>query len=126
MLPARPGYLLLFGIALSAVPAPGRVPHSETAASGPPASATAPASPEAPVQVTTDTAEYCASLARRIDEEEQAAAANPQPDPASPALAHADQVVMLTTEGRRMCDQGLVVGGILRLRRAWTLLHPGG
>jgi hypothetical protein len=35
----------------------------------------------------------------------------------------ADEVAMLSTEGRRMCDKGLVLGGIARLRRAWMLLH---
>ena len=37
------------------------------------------------------------------------------------------EVMALSTEGQRMCDQGLTRGGILRLRRALMLmLHQDG
>ncbi len=32
------------------------------------------------------------------------------------------EVMVLSSEGQRMCDQGLTRGGILRLRRALVLL----
>jgi hypothetical protein len=34
-------------------------------------------------------------------------------------------VGLLAMEGQRMCDRGLVRGGILRLRRALLLLRTG-
>jgi hypothetical protein len=73
--------------------------------------------------VTTDTPEYCSALAQRIDHDQQI---NPQltRHENTPVVNTADQVVILASEGRKMCEQGLVVGGIARLRRAWMLLHP--
>ncbi len=76
-----------------------------------------------PLRVTTDTPEYCSLLAQRIDHDQQARRQPARPEN-PPVVGNADQVVMLSSEGRKMCEQGLVVGGIARLRRAWMILHP--
>ncbi len=67
-----------------------------------------------PVVVTTDTPEYCHNLFVRISEAIQAATTPPPIEVAS-----------LSTEGERMCKDGLTRGGILRLRRALMILQQG-
>jgi len=64
-----------------------------------------------PMQVTSDTPEYCWQLAAEVAEARRAA---PSPPP---------RVRVLTSEGQRMCGNGMVRGGILRLRRALLLLR---
>jgi len=68
----------------------------------------------APSVVTTDTPEYCQKLSDRIGQEIQTATGPPPVEVAS-----------LSTEGRRMCHDGLTRGGILRLRRALLILEQG-
>ena len=63
-----------------------------------------------PMQITTDTAAYCGQLSDQVARA-QAHAATVPPD-----------VPRLATEGRRLCDKGLIRPGIERLRRAWMLL----
>src|SRR5580692_11397782 len=65
--------------------------------------AAAAAGASTPAVVTTDTPEYCQKLFDRIDQAIQAATAPPPVEVAS-----------LSTEGRRMCNDGLTRGGILR------------
>ena len=57
--------------------------------------------------LTTDTPAYCAQLVRQVAERH------------SPSL----DVQRLLAEGREMCENGEVRGGIRRLRRALVLLH---
>ena len=57
--------------------------------------------------LTTDTASYCAQLAKQVA------------DRHSTLL----DVQRLLAEGREMCDRGQVRGGIKRLRRALVMLH---
>jgi hypothetical protein len=63
-----------------------------------------------PMRVTTDTLEYCLQLHGKVDEMVQIA---PSPPP---------EVTSLETEGQRLCGQGQLRGGILRLRRALMLM----
>jgi hypothetical protein len=65
------------------------------------------------MRVMSDTPEYCWHLANEVAAE-QHEAREPSPD-----------VRMLAGEGQRMCDHGLIRGGILRLRRALLLLRAG-
>src|ERR1700728_4174195 len=67
-----------------------------------------------PVVVTTDSPEYCQKLSDRISQAIHAATAPPPVEVAS-----------LSTEGERMCNDGLTRGGILRLRRALLILEQG-
>jgi hypothetical protein len=64
-----------------------------------------------PMPVITDTPEYCWHLAAEVAEARRTAPTTPPP------------VRVLAAEGRRMCDNGMVRGGILRLRRALLLLR---
>ncbi len=57
--------------------------------------------------LTTDTPAYCAQLARQVAEHH------------SPLL----DVQRLLAEGREMCEQGQIRGGIRRLRRALVMLR---
>lgn len=59
--------------------------------------------PPATVTVTTDSADYCDSLARRR--------------PSQPTA----EVARLWREGKTMCDEGHVRSGIMQLRRALLL-----
>jgi hypothetical protein len=70
--------------------------------------------PQPPMRVMTDTPEYCQHLQRVVDRL-QAATQKQSPD-----------IAMLSNEGKLMCAQGLVKGGIARLRSALNLLHTGG
>ena len=67
----------------------------------------------APPQVTTDTPQYCLLLLDRVSE---LVRINTHPP---------EEVTNLSTEGQRMCDQGQTRGGIMRLRRALSLLRQG-
>lgn len=74
---------------------------------------TAPPPPTGgPALVTTDTPEYCNTLAERI-----ARAEHVRPNPPR-------QVEELAEEGHRMCATGLIRGGLVRLRRALLMLRP--
>jgi hypothetical protein len=67
-----------------------------------------------PAEVTSDTPEYCTQLAERIQAMERGAR---EPLPRD--------LLALSDEGRRLCDQGQTRNGITRLRRALLLLrHP--
>ena len=57
--------------------------------------------------LTTDTPAYCAQLVRQVAERHSASL----------------DVQRLLAEGREMCENGEVRGGIRRLRRALVLLH---
>jgi hypothetical protein len=61
--------------------------------------------------VTSDTPEYCLQLLDRVSELVRVAEAPPP-----------EEVTSLSSEGRRMCDQGKTRGGIMRLRRALLLM----
>ena len=67
-----------------------------------------------PAVVTTDSPAYCQTLFERIRQAIQAATTPPPVEVAS-----------LSTEGNRMCNDGLMRGGILRLRRALLILEQG-
>jgi hypothetical protein len=116
MIAARILFVLLLGTALNALPSPWQGSFGQ----GTPAPSP---TPMPPARVTTDTPEYCRTLALRIEHEQHGVRQGDMP--ALPPLTsmRADEVAMLSTEGRRMCDKGLVLGGIARLRRAWMLLH---
>ncbi|PPQ36462.1 hypothetical protein [Rhodopila globiformis] len=66
----------------------------------------------APMEVTTDTPEYCVYLQDRLHTLEVAAVAPPP-----------HEVTDLSAEGRRMCNHGQTRGGIMRLRRALLILR---
>ena len=69
-----------------------------------------------PQTVTSDTPEYCLHLLDQVSEMVRVAGTPPP-----------QEVTSLSTEGQRMCDQGLTRGGIMRLRRALVLmLHQDG
>jgi hypothetical protein len=65
-----------------------------------------------PMEVTTDTAEYCQHLLHRIRSLVRVATA-PVPH----------DVADLTSEGKQMCDNGQTRGGIMRLRSALMLME---
>jgi hypothetical protein len=70
--------------------------------------------PVPPLEVTSDTKEYCLRLLDRLT---TLVRTNPAPAP--------DEVTELSTQGQLMCDHGQTKGGIMRLRRAWLLMtHP--
>ena len=72
--------------------------------------------PEEPaLTVTTDTAEYCEALTHRIAGIIRGAA---EPPP--------EEVVHLSAEGQRLCDDGRPRAGIARLRRVLLMLRPPG
>ena len=64
-----------------------------------------------PQRVTSDTPQYCLHLLDRVSELVRVAGSPPP-----------QEVVYLSSEGQRMCDQGQTRGGILRLRRALLLM----
>ena len=65
-----------------------------------------------PALVTSDTPQFCARLAEQLRQEIRSR---------RPA-AVSDEVRMLEREGRRMCREGHVRPGILRIRRALMIL----
>jgi hypothetical protein len=67
-----------------------------------------------PVEITSDTPEYCLQLLDRVSELVRLAAA-PVPR----------EVTDLTTEGHRMCEHGQTRGGIMRLRSAVMIMEKG-
>ena len=67
-----------------------------------------------PVEVTSDTPEYCLQLLDRISEMVRLASV---PIPRD--------VTDLTTEGHRMCEHGQTRGGIMRLRSALMMMEKG-
>jgi len=81
---------------ISAVPVSGQV-----SASGVP-----------PMEITSDTPEYCQKLLRRIGEIVRLAA-EPVPHEATD----------LTSEGQKMCDHGQTRMGIMRLRSALMIMQ---
>ena len=64
-----------------------------------------------PERIMTDTPEYCLHLLDLVSRRAQV-----KPDPVPP------EVTDLSSEGRRMCDEGQVRAGILRLRRALVMM----
>ena len=64
-------------------------------------------SSDGPVTVTSDTKDYCISLASRVDS-------------TGPMPPHARALWQL---GRSMCENGHVRGGLFRLRRAMQIIH---
>jgi hypothetical protein len=68
-----------------------------------------------PMEVTSDTPEYCLQLLDRISDEVRLASV---PIPRD--------VTDLTTEGHRMCEHGQTRGGIMRLRSALMIMEKGG
>jgi hypothetical protein len=66
---------------------------------------------QGPMRLNTDTPEYCHRLAHEVRAAEKARATTP------------NEIIVLSTEGLRMCDEGLIHGGVMRLRRAWQMLH---
>ena len=67
-----------------------------------------------PVEVTSDTPEYCLHLLDRVSELVRIATV-PVPR----------EVTDLTTEGHRMCAHGQTRGGIMRLRSALMMMEKG-
>jgi hypothetical protein len=65
------------------------------------------------MRIITDTPEYCWHLANEV-------AATPREFRLLPP-----DVRVLAVEGQRMCDHGLIRGGIIRLRRALMMLRAG-
>jgi hypothetical protein len=65
-----------------------------------------------PMEITTDTPEYCQKLLRRIGEMVRLATV-PVPHEASD----------LTNEGQKMCDHGQTRMGIMRLRSALMIME---
>jgi hypothetical protein len=67
-----------------------------------------------PMEVTTDTPEYCLKLLDRVSEMVRITL-TPVPR----------EVTDLTTEGHRMCAHGQTRGGIMRLRSALMIMEKG-
>lgn len=63
--------------------------------------------------ITSDTPAYCGVLKNRINGLTRGGAVS-------------NEAVTLSAEGERMCEQGQIRGGIMRLRRAIAIMrHPG-
>jgi hypothetical protein len=71
-----------------------------------------PAASDAPMEVTSDTPEYCLQLADRLHSSMVRVAAAKMPR----------EVPSLSNEGQKMCANGQTRGGIMRLRKALLLL----
>ncbi|HEY4041410.1 MAG TPA: hypothetical protein VGM32_06150 [Rhodopila sp.] len=67
-----------------------------------------------PMEITTDTPEYCRKLLDRMSSLARLAT-TPLPR----------EVTDLTSEGQRMCDHGQTRGGIMRLRSALMIMERG-
>lgn len=66
------------------------------------------------LEVTSDTPEYCLRMLDRLSDQVRLSQSPPPPE-----------VIHLSTEGHRMCDQGQTRAGIMRLRQAWMMMtHP--
>jgi hypothetical protein len=65
-----------------------------------------------PVEVTTDTLEYCLYLQERLHTLVRMASSPPP-----------REATDLSTEGQHMCDHGQTRGGIMRLRRALLIMQ---
>ena len=94
------GFALLFGavILVSVLPGFAQVPPQS-----------------GPMEITTDTPEYCRQLLHRVGDLVRLAAT---PVPV--------EVTDLTSEGQRMCDRGQTRGGIMRVRSALMILEKSG
>jgi hypothetical protein len=69
---------------------------------------------DAPAEITTDSPAYCLQLYERV---EHLRLSTTVPPPR--------EVTDLSAEGQKMCDTGLARGGVMRLRRALTIMmHP--
>lgn len=68
-------------------------------------------SQQVPMEVTSDTPEYCQKLVDRVHDLEEVA-------PGKPPREVAD----LSVEGQKMCQKGQTRGGILRLRQAILMM----
>ncbi len=68
-----------------------------------------------PMEITTDTPEYCQKLLHRVGNMVRLAT---EPVPA--------EVTDLTSEGQRMCDHGQTRGGIMRVRSALKIMEKSG
>ena len=66
-----------------------------------------------PAKVTSDSPEFCAQLADQLRQERHAR--DPAPVP--------EEVRLLSAEGKKMCHEGHLRPGILRLRRALQILR---
>ena len=77
-----------------------------------PAAAQMAAAQSKPMEVTTDTPEYCQHLLIRIGERVRLATA---------PIPH--EVTDLKTEGQRMCAYGQTRSGIMRLRSALMMME---
>lgn len=66
-------------------------------------------------RVTSDSPEFCAQLADQLHDDVRARKPGPVPE----------EVRTLGQEGRKMCSEGRVRPGILRLRRALQILKDG-
>lgn len=112
MLPTRPlrlaGFALLSGAVILVSAMSGRARVEAQAA---PQVTSQPG----PMEITTDTPEYCQQLLHRVVNLVRLATA-PVPS----------EVTNLTSEGERMCDHGQTRGGIMRVRSALMILEKGG
>jgi hypothetical protein len=70
------------------------------------------ASQQTPMEVTTDTPEYCHQLADRVHTLVKVASGKPP-----------REVADLSVEGQKMCNQGQTRGGIMRLRQAILIMN---
>lgn len=69
---------------------------------------------DAPVEITTDSVTYCLQLYEKVEQLRARAAIPPS-----------GEVLALSDEGQHMCESGLARGGVMRLRRALTIMtHP--
>ena len=66
---------------------------------------------QAPMEVTTDTPEYCQQLADRVHTLVAVSSAKPP-----------REVADLSVEGQKMCEHGQTRGGIMRLRQAILIM----
>lgn len=70
-----------------------------------------PAEGQSPPRLTSDTPEYCQQLHERVSQLIRIADAPPP-----------REVAFLSSEGQRLCEQGHIRGGVLRLRKALMLM----
>lgn len=66
---------------------------------------------DAPAAITTDSQAYCVQLRDRVEQLRLSATVPPP-----------REVMDLSADGQRLCDNGLVRGGIMRLRRALSIM----